>query len=57
MYYSKQNVHCQFTETGSVPRDAMILGVDNETVICETASPPLSSIALDTREGPEGHNL
>lgn len=34
----------------SVPRDAAILSVDNDAVICETANPPLSSIALGTRE-------
>lgn len=34
----------------SVPRDATILGVDNDTIICETANPPLSSIALNTRD-------
>lgn len=34
----------------SVPRDAAILGVDNDAIICETANPPLSSIALATRD-------
>ena len=34
----------------SVPRDAAILGVDNDAVVCETANPPLSSIALATRD-------
>lgn len=33
-----------------VPHDAGILGVDNDTIICETASIPLSSITLSTHE-------
>ena len=31
-----------------VPEDVAILGVDNDTLICEMSDPPLSSIALNT---------
>lgn len=34
----------------SVPDDMAILGVDNDEVLCETASPPLSSIAMSTED-------
>jgi len=32
-----------------VPRSLAVLGVDNDDVFCETANPPLSSIALSTQ--------
>ena len=31
----------------AVPRDVAVLGVDNDEIVCETADPPLSSIAVD----------
>jgi LacI family transcriptional regulator len=31
----------------AVPRDVAVLGVDNDEVLCEMASPPLSSVELD----------
>ena len=34
----------------AVPDDMAILGVDNDEVLCETASPPLSSIAMSTED-------
>lgn len=34
----------------AVPDDVAILGVDNDEVLCETASPPLSSIAMSTED-------
>lgn len=34
----------------NVPGDLALLGVDNDTVICETASPALSSIPTDNRD-------
>ena len=34
----------------AVPDDIAILGVDNDEVLCETASPPLSSIAMSTED-------
>ena len=30
-----------------VPRDLAVLGVDNDELICETADPPLTSVAVD----------
>jgi LacI family transcriptional regulator, galactose operon repressor len=33
----------------AVPKSVAVLGVDNDDVFCELASPPLSSIALSTR--------
>jgi len=33
-----------------VPGDIAVLGVDNEDILCELATPPLSSIALDCVE-------
>ncbi|MCL2305999.1 MAG: XylR family transcriptional regulator [Planctomycetaceae bacterium] len=30
-----------------VPQEVSVLGVDNDVLLCETANPPLSSIALD----------
>lgn len=32
----------------SVPEEVAVLGVDNDDLICDTTSPPLSSIALDS---------
>src|SRR5205823_5514813 len=32
-----------------VPKSVAVLGVDNDDVLCELASPPLSSIALATQ--------
>ena len=37
---SERNIH--------VPEDVAILGVDNDTLLCELAQPPLSSVATDT---------
>ena len=37
-----------------VPQEIAILGVNNDDLICEIASPPLSSIALDTQKA--GHD-
>ena len=34
----------------NVPGDIAILGVDNDEILCETASPPLSSIAMSTED-------
>jgi len=34
-----------------VPRQVVVLGVDNDEISCEHASPPLSSIAPDTENG------
>ena len=31
----------------AVPRDAAVLGVDDDEIVCETADPPLSSVAVD----------
>ena len=33
----------------AVPNDVWILGVDNDELLCNTANPPLSSIAMDAR--------
>lgn len=42
----------------AVPEDMSLLGVDNDTVICELASPPLSSIQTGTfRSGYEAARL
>lgn len=41
-----------------VPRQAVVLGVDNDEIICEHTTPPLSSIAPDTESaGFEGARL
>ena len=41
-----------------VPRDISVLGVDNDELICEATTPPLSSIKLDTeRMGYESARL
>jgi len=34
----------------AVPYEASVLGVDNDTLVCETSFPPLSSIAADTEK-------
>jgi len=34
----------------AVPYEATVLGVDNDTLVCETSIPPLSSIAADTEK-------
>lgn len=34
----------------AVPYEAAVLGVDNDTLVCETSIPPLSSIAADTEK-------
>ncbi len=34
----------------TIPGDLAILGVDDDELLCSTASPPLSSIAVDARE-------
>lgn len=42
----------------AVPYEATVLGVDNDTLVCETSIPPLSSIAADTeRAGYEAARL
>lgn len=41
-----------------IPRQAVVLGVDNDEIICEHTTPPLSSIAPDTESaGFEGARL
>lgn len=35
----------------AVPEDVAVMGVDNDELLCEISSPPLSSIALDTQRG------
>lgn len=35
----------------SIPRDLTLVGVDNDSALCETASPPLSSIPMDFENG------
>ncbi|MCA9260976.1 MAG: substrate-binding domain-containing protein [Planctomycetales bacterium] len=34
-----------------VPRDALVIGVDNDELLCELAPPPLSSVALNAENG------
>ncbi len=34
-----------------VPEQAAVVGVDNDTLLCELADPPLSSVALDAERG------
>ena len=42
----------------NVPRQAVLIGVDNDEITCEHATPPLTSIEPDTeREGYEGARL
>lgn len=42
----------------NVPRQAVLIGVDNDEITCEHTSPPLTSIEPDTeREGYEGARL
>jgi len=35
----------------SVPKDAAILGVDNDELLCNISTPPLSSVVLDSENG------
>lgn len=34
-----------------VPEDVAVIGVDNDTLLCQLSSPPMSSIALDSENG------
>ena len=43
-------IHLSASTNGiHVPEDAAIIGVDNDTLLCELARPPLSSVATDTQ--------
>lgn len=54
----RQVIDACLTAGIAVPHDVAVLAVDNDTLICESTTPPLSSIALDTeRMGYEAAKL
>lgn len=54
----RQVIDACLTAGVGIPHEAAILAVDNDALICESTTPPLSSIALDTeRMGYEAARL